>query len=80
MFLTSRIGKQLVSKIVDNLFIQKSTWLTNFKFTLIYQLFVIRKVLYRIYTLIFLDDFHNGLYFIGLTTNTKNYFRKVIIQ
>ncbi len=27
-----------------------------------------------------LDDFHNGLYFIGLTTSTKSYFRKVIIQ
>lgn len=27
-----------------------------------------------------LDDFRSGLYFIGLTTTTKNYFRKVIIQ
>lgn len=27
-----------------------------------------------------LDDFHNGLYFIGLTTSIKSYFRKVIIQ
>ncbi len=27
-----------------------------------------------------LDDFRNGLYIIGLTTSTKNHFRKVIIQ